>query len=230
MAGPAGRGTAAPGMSASGRRQAKTRALLAAVTDAGYLLQVRFPGLRVAGALWSRLRYGRLSAGYARAAARDPAYLAPLEVLLTGLGPVGGVIVESGAGTGAATARLLEANPAARVVAVDRSAAMLSRMERRPGRVVRVVGDAFRLPVARDVATLAISHNAPCSLAELARVTRRGGHVALVLSAAGRLPARFCTWALRSRPADLVPVRAVSAGCGRAWLFRQSAASAAGLR
>lgn len=217
-------------MSASGRRQAETRTLLATVTDAGYLLQVRFPGLSVAAALWSRLRYGRLSAGYARTVARDPAYLAPLEVLLTGLGPVGGVIVESGAGTGAATARLLEANPDAPVVAVDRSAAMLSLMEKRSGRLVRVVGDAFRLPVARDVAALAISHNSPCSLAELARVTRRGGHVALVLSAAGPLPARFCTWALRSRPADLVPVRTVSAGRGRAWLFRKSEVSAAGLR
>ncbi|MDQ7827417.1 MAG: class I SAM-dependent methyltransferase [Armatimonadota bacterium] len=217
-------------MSASGRRQAETRALLAAVTDAGYLLQVRFPGLGVAGALWSRLRYGRLSAGYARAVARDPAYLAPLEVLLSVLGPVEGMIVESGAGTGTATARLLEANPDAPVVAVDRSAAMLSLMEKRSGRVVGVVGDAFRLPVARDVAALAISHNAPCSLVELARVTRRGGHVALVLSAAGRLPACFCTWALRARPADLVPVRTVSAGRGRGWLFRKSEESAAGLR
>ncbi len=107
----------------------------------------------------------------------------PLARHLIGRTPVdlaGSLVLDAGAGTGAASDLLIAAN--ARVVALDLEPSMLEfgRGRRPPG----VAGDVTMLPFrARSfnvvVAAFVLNHVAPASdgLQELARVTKRGGAV-----------------------------------------------------
>nr|WP_281371436.1 methyltransferase domain-containing protein [Petropleomorpha daqingensis] len=90
------------------------------------------------------------------------------------------MVLDAGAGTGAATAPLVAAG--ARVVAVDRSAGMLGW--RAADRPPSVVADVRALPLGDDavaaaVAAFVLNHlpDPVRGLAELGRVTRRGGAV-----------------------------------------------------
>ncbi|HEY5623807.1 MAG TPA: methyltransferase domain-containing protein [Gammaproteobacteria bacterium] len=92
------------------------------------------------------------------------------------------VVVDLGAATGSGSDQLAGAFPDARLVCVDRSAAMLARArERCRERAAYLVGDAERLPLAENsvdllFANLVLPWCAPDAVfAEAARVLREGG-------------------------------------------------------
>jgi 23S rRNA (guanine745-N1)-methyltransferase len=87
-----------------------------------------------------------------------------------------GVVVDVGAGTGHYLARVLDAVPDARGVAIDSSAAALRRAARAHPRAAAVGADAWReLPLRDGSAALVLSVFAPRSPAEMARVLAPGG-------------------------------------------------------
>src|SRR5450432_1952520 len=141
----------------------------AAATDLSLAIRAAY---NASGASWDsgpRRIYDRLAAGLLDAAA----------IPFAGL-----TAVDAGAGTGAATAELLRRG--ARVVAVDLSTGMLSRIKTATaGPAAQVVaGDIIALPLRDAVADVAVAAyvlnhlpNPVDGLRELARITRAGGWV-----------------------------------------------------
>lgn len=199
-----------------------SRRLFGALTDLGYMVLGASPWLRPLYRRWAASRYRYLAASYAGLAHDDPAYLRPLHALLAELALSPERIVEVGAGTGAATAVLLERYPQATIVAVDISPQMLRQIRGSPStRLHRVVGDAFALPLCAQRTGFALVHNAPFDLDELIRITRPSGAVAIVLSSARWIPSAVRARLLRDRwPRGWMCVREQTIGAGVLWIFR----------
>jgi len=200
------------------RRHSLSRRAASALTDLGYLLAAAFPSLRRPLRWWARRRYDRLAGRYAGVVEADAAYLAPLTAVLPDL-PAAAVIVEVGAGTGAATNLLRERYPCAAIVAVDLSQSMLARLS--TARAGVLVGDAYALPVRDGVADLVLVHNAPFSLGELFRVVRAGGVAAVVLSGAGWIPAPVARWLVGRAASPASRARERRADAGTVWIFQR---------
>jgi SAM-dependent methyltransferase len=190
----------------------------AVLTDLGYLLGALSPHLRRLARGWARPRYGRLAGRYDRHVQTDSSYFAPLLRILDRL-PDANVIVDVGAGTGAATRRLQQRYPRAKIVAIDLSPPMLSRL---PTGITAVIGDASALPVLSGSADLVVVHNAPFAPNELYRVVRVGGTIAIVLSAARAIPPLLARLAFqRAAPGPVAQVEEHRAGAGVAWIIRR---------
>ncbi len=196
------------------------RRTAAALTDLGYLLAAAFPSLQRPLRWWARFRYRRLARQYARVVETDAAYFTPLTRVLGDL-PDAAVIVEVGAGTGAATHLLRQRYPHAAIAAVDLSPSMLSRFSAAGAEVL--AGDAYALPVRDDVADLAVAHNAPFSLRELVRIVRPGGVAVVALSSAGWIPAVLSRWLIGRAASSTIRAQARRAGAGAAWVFQKPA-------
>ena len=106
------------------------------------------------------------------------------DALARGRVPRGGVCLEIGSGTGAATALL--ADRFASVVALDLSVEMLSRAPAGPGH--RVQADAAALPVGEGAADVVVLVNAFLFPEEIERVLARTGVVVWVSSLGDRTP------------------------------------------
>ena len=88
----------------------------------------------------------------------------------------GGTVVDIGAGTGHHLARVLDALPEARGIAIDSSPAALRRAARAHPRAAAVGADVWRdLPLRDGVAALILSVFAPRNPTEMARVLAPGG-------------------------------------------------------
>jgi 23S rRNA (guanine745-N1)-methyltransferase len=87
-----------------------------------------------------------------------------------------GAIVDLGAGTGHHLARVLDALPDGRGIAVDASAAALRRAARAHPRAAAIGADAWKpLPLRDGIATIVLSVFAPRNASELARILAPGG-------------------------------------------------------
>ncbi|HXF81344.1 MAG TPA: methyltransferase domain-containing protein [bacterium] len=206
------------------------RRLGGAATDAGYLLLARLPSLRALYRRWAVRRYRDLAPRYMAAVHDDPAYFAALAALLPGLAAgAAPLIVEVGAGTGAATRLLVRRFQDAVVVAIDVSPPMLAGLQIGGARrLYRIAGDAFALPLRDRIGDLVLVHNAPFDWAELARVAAPAGAVAILLSSAGALPPRLLRWGVAPalRAVGWRRVRELRAGRGVAWVFCREEVSA----
>jgi 23S rRNA (guanine745-N1)-methyltransferase len=114
----------------------------------------------------------------ARAAFLAAGHFRPLADALAAAATGGapGVVVDVGAGTGHHLARVLDAVPDARGVAIDSSAAALRRAARAHPRAAAVGADVWReLPLRDESATLFLSVFAPRNPVEMARVLVPGG-------------------------------------------------------
>ena len=202
-----------------------SRRLSGALTDLGYMILAASPRLRPLYRRWASPRYRDLAASYGGLAEDDPVYLRPLRVLLQQLESAPDRIVEVGAGTGAATAVLVERYPRATVVVVDASPQMLQQITGSSRAVVhRVVGDAFALPLCAHSADLALVHNAPFDLDELIRATRPSGAVVIVLSSARWIPSAVRARLLRGRGLrGWACVLERTIGTGVVWVFQRDA-------
>lgn len=201
--------------------------LTGALTDLGYILMAVWPSLRVLYRAWAGRRYAHLARGYAAWTAHRPEYLAALRAVVSRLPPTPGLIVDVGAGTGAATAVLAQAFPASPLVAVDAAPAMLAAWRPSSPRVHRVVGDAAALPVADGSAGLVIAHNAPFHIAEMRRVAGPDAAIAVVLGSAGRLPRMLRRSLARHLAASgWGPVEEYRADDGIGLLLRRTSATA----
>jgi 23S rRNA (guanine745-N1)-methyltransferase len=88
----------------------------------------------------------------------------------------GAAVVDLGAGTGHYLARILDALPDGRGIAIDASPAALRRAARAHPRAAAVGADAWKpLPVRDGVATTVLSVFAPRSATEMARILAPGG-------------------------------------------------------
>jgi 23S rRNA (guanine745-N1)-methyltransferase len=93
----------------------------------------------------------------------------------------GDVVVDLGAGTGHYLARVLDALPDARGIAIDASPAALRRAARAHPRAAAIGADAWKpLPIRDGIATIVLSVFAPRNAAEMARVLAPGGAVVAV--------------------------------------------------
>lgn len=200
------------------RRHHLPRRTAAALTDLGYLLAAAFPSLQGPLRWWARSRYRRLAGQYDRVVETDAAYFTPLNHVLRDL-PDAAVIVEVGAGTGAATSLLRQRYPHAAIAAVDLSPSMLSRLSTTGAHVL--AGDAYALPVRDGVTDLAVVHNAPFSLRELLRIVRPGGVAVVALSSVGWIPAALSGWLIGRAASPGVRAQERRAAAGVAWVFQR---------
>jgi 23S rRNA (guanine745-N1)-methyltransferase len=94
-----------------------------------------------------------------------------------GAGPVAdGAVLDLGAGTGHHLARVLDALPSARGIAVDASPAALRRAGRAHERAAAIGADAWKpLPLRDGIATIVLSVFAPRNADEIARVLAPDG-------------------------------------------------------
>jgi SAM-dependent methyltransferase len=123
---------------------------------------------------------------------QDPVDLPGVAVAaLADCGMPGDVVVDVGTGTGVYAERLRRERPELRVVAVDRSPAM----------VADVLGDAERLPLAGGCAAAALAMHMlyhvpriPAAVAELRRVVRLGGVVVVSTNGPGDKPELDTLW------------------------------------
>lgn len=142
-------------------------------------------------ALWRLLR-GRMRGIFERIAptweARiGPHHLGALRTAVADVEPPARVL-DVGTGTGVAALALADWFPAAEVVGVDLSPAMLAEAERKGGRVRFEVADASRLPFADGSFDLVVLMNAVPFFDELARVTASGGTIAFSFSRGPETP------------------------------------------
>ena len=87
-----------------------------------------------------------------------------------------GAVVDLGAGTGHYLARVLDALPAARGIAVDASPAALRRAARSHERAAAIGADVWKpLPLRDGIATMVLSVFAPRNASEMARIVAPGG-------------------------------------------------------
>jgi SAM-dependent methyltransferase len=132
-------------------------------------------------------------------------------------------VVDIGTGAGAAAAVVARHFPAATVVGVDSSSAMLRQARHRhplPNLEFRR-GDVLRLPFADGEVDLVVSLNAVSSPAELHRVVRPGGDV-LVGSSVVREPHDDgSTWVARWRECDFTRVATGSVPGGSFEVYRR---------
>jgi SAM-dependent methyltransferase len=205
--------------------------LSGALTDLGYLTMALWPRLLGPYRRWARRRYAQLAPGYSSWSERAPDYLAALLTTLPHLPPSPRLIVEIGAGTGAATAVLARAFPEAQLVAVDASPAMLAALCPPSARIHGVTADAVALPLSAGIADVIIAHNAPFHIAEMRRVVKPDGVVAVILSSAGRIPI-FIRKLITRRLTTSVwrAVEEYRDGEGVGLLFRRTAAARAAAR
>lgn len=88
----------------------------------------------------------------------------------------GGAVVDLGAGTGHHLARVLDALPDSRGIAIDASPAALRRAARAHPRAAAIGADAWKpLPLRDGIATIVLSVFAPRNASELARILAPGG-------------------------------------------------------
>jgi ubiquinone/menaquinone biosynthesis C-methylase UbiE len=102
-------------------------------------------------------------------------------------------VLDVGTGTGVAALALADWFPAADVVGVDLSPAMLAEAERKDGRARFEVADASRLPFADGSFDLVVLMNAVPFFDELARVTAPGGTIAFSFSRGPETPIYVAT-------------------------------------
>lgn len=189
----------------------------AALTDLGYILAAASPQIRRLAREWTGPRYRRLAGRYDQYVTANAGYFTPLLHILPEL-PDAEVIVDVGAGTGAATRRLRQRYPRAQIIAIDLSPPMLSWL---PDGIARVVGDVSALPVASGSADLVVVHNAPFAPDELYRIVRPGGIIAVVLSAARRIPGALPRVVFRrAAPGHSVQLHEYRTGAGVAWVIQ----------
>jgi SAM-dependent methyltransferase len=202
---------------------AVSRRLLGALTDLGYLILSASPRLRPLYRRWAGRRYRSLASTYSGVARDDPAYLDALRTALRRLDITPRWIAEVGAGTGAATAVLLDCFPAASLAAMDAEVGMLLQIPPTAAPVHRVVGDAFALPLRAGATDLTVVHNAPFDLGELLRATAPSGVVLIVLSSARWIPFALRAHLVRARHARTgVLGEQRTSGSGVIWVFRRS--------
>jgi SAM-dependent methyltransferase len=123
----------------------------------------------------------------------SPGHLAPLGAALDALGTTPRRILDLGTGTGRAVVFLAERYPAADIVGVDLSPAMIERaraaVPEDPTRRARfAVADAQRLPFSDGEFELVTLVNMIPFFDELARVVAPGGHVVFSFSQAEQTP------------------------------------------
>ena len=189
----------------------------AALTDLGYILAAASPSIRRLAREWTGPRYRRLAGQYDRYVTANAGYFTPLLHILPEL-PEAEVIIDVGAGTGAATRHLQQRYPRAQIIAIDLSPPMLSWL---PDGIARVIGDVSALPIASGSVDLVVVHNAPFAPDELYRIVRPGGVIAVVLSAAGPIPAVLPRVVLRrSAPRHSMQVHEYRTGTGVAWIIQ----------
>jgi ubiquinone/menaquinone biosynthesis C-methylase UbiE len=141
--------------------------------------------------LWRLLR-GRMHRMFERIAPTwetriGPHHLGALRKAVAGVEAPAHVL-DVGTGTGVAAHALADWFPAAEVVGVDLSPAMLAEAERKGGRVRFQVADASRLPYADGTFELVVLMNAVPFFDELARVTAPGGTIAFSFSRGRETP------------------------------------------
>jgi SAM-dependent methyltransferase len=137
-------------------------------------------------------------------------------------------VVDLGTGAGGAAAMVARTHPAARVVGVDTSRAMLGRARRRhaePNLFFRR-GSVLRLPFPDRTFDLVTGVNAVPEVGELSRVTTLDAQV-LVASTTRPVPADGSDWATRWRESGFCRVDAGAVGEGSWELYERSAGAAA---
>jgi SAM-dependent methyltransferase len=185
-----------------------------------------------APASWRVLRrptqrfWERAAAGWDERIQPDrPEHVAPLTAACEQLGSQPASILEVGTGTGAGARMLARRFPAARVVGVDLSAAMVEQAranvpDELAGRLEFAVGDAASLPYPDAAFGLVAQLNVPAYLAEAARVLAPGGHLIVASSLGAATPYHTPEALLRRGCAQhgLEPIASGEAGDGTYFL------------
>jgi SAM-dependent methyltransferase len=119
-----------------------------------------------------------------------PGRMIPIQAALDAIDPPPSRVLDVGTGTGAAARLAGELWPAAHVVGVDVSSAMVDEARRLASsdRERYDVADSARLPFEDESFDVVVLNNMIPFFDELARVTAPGGHVAIAYSLGDRTP------------------------------------------